>query len=75
MVLLSMKTIQAKDLVKGQTVETSRGIKTVKASDYLNEKLWRLEFWAADGINWDICLCRYDYQFPIATVVATEQPA
>jgi hypothetical protein len=66
-----MDTLQAKDLVKGQTVETSKGIRTVKRSGFQSEKLWRLEFWAADGVNWDICLCRHDHPFSIAT----EQPA
>jgi hypothetical protein len=50
-----MSTIQAKDLVEGQTVETRKGVKTVKTSGYLNEKLWRLEF-----TDWEICLCRHD---------------
>ncbi len=61
-----MSTIQAKNLVKGQAVETRKGIKTVKTSSYLNEKLWRVEF-----TDWEICLCRHDHQFPLVAL-ATE---
>ena len=54
--------MKAKDLTKGMAVETGKGVKTVKSSTFLNDRLWRLEF-----TDREICLCWHDYDYVVST--------
>ena len=57
--------MKAKDLTKGMAVETSKCVKTVRSSTFIDDRLWRLEF--ADG---EICLCRHDHEYAVSTDAA-----
>jgi hypothetical protein len=58
--------MKAKDLTKGMTIETDKGVKVVRTSSAYGDRLWRVAF--ADAVT--ICLCPPETDF---TVLQPEQ--